>query len=406
MALIGNELVKITGISPAGGPSSVEKQATTQDIANLSSGGTPGGSTTQVQYNNAGAFAGITGATSNGTILTLVAPVLGAASATSINKVAITAPATSATLAIANTKTLTVSNTLTLTGTDTSSVAFGAGGTVAYLTANTFTQTQTITPAADTEALTISGGSVTGSGISSFASIAGTWNTSGIALGVKINITNTASHASSDLLSVGSGGGSYAPVFQVRATGGIQIDNSFILNTLAPDADFGAGLKFGVGAIVVLKREKNVTGNINLSLPSNIPLVLGAGDWTATPSDGLLYAPWASGSNIAGKNLILGSGVATGNAATGSILLKTTTVGSSGTTSQSYTTRLTISTAGVIAAVPVRLPGYTVATLPAGTVGDNAYVTDALAPTFLATVSGGGAIVTPVFYNGSAWVGA
>lgn len=81
-------------------------------------GGTPGGSTTQVQYNNAGAFGGITGATTDGTTLTLVAPVLGAASATSINKVAITAPATAATLTIANNKTLTVNNTLTLTGTD------------------------------------------------------------------------------------------------------------------------------------------------------------------------------------------------------------------------------------------------------------------------------------------------
>lgn len=49
-------------------------------------GGTPGGSTTQVQYNNAGAFGGITGATSNGTALTLVAPVLGTpASATLTN---------------------------------------------------------------------------------------------------------------------------------------------------------------------------------------------------------------------------------------------------------------------------------------------------------------------------------
>ena len=49
-------------------------------------GGSPGGSTTQVQYNNAGAFGGITGATSNGTALTLVAPVLGTpASATLTN---------------------------------------------------------------------------------------------------------------------------------------------------------------------------------------------------------------------------------------------------------------------------------------------------------------------------------
>lgn len=64
---------------------------------------------------------------------TLVTPVLGVAAATSINKVAITAPATSATLTIADGKTLTASNTLTFTGTDGSSVAFGAGGTVAYI---------------------------------------------------------------------------------------------------------------------------------------------------------------------------------------------------------------------------------------------------------------------------------
>ena len=62
----------------------------------------------------------------------LTTPSLGVASATSINKVTITAPATAATLTIADGKTLTVSNTLTFTGTDSSSVAFGTGGTVAY----------------------------------------------------------------------------------------------------------------------------------------------------------------------------------------------------------------------------------------------------------------------------------
>lgn len=66
---------------------------------------------------------------------TLTTPTLGVASATSVNKVAITAPATGSTLTIADGKTLTASNTLTFTGTDASSVAFGAGGTVAY-TAN------------------------------------------------------------------------------------------------------------------------------------------------------------------------------------------------------------------------------------------------------------------------------
>lgn len=63
---------------------------------------------------------------------TLITPVLGIATATTINKVTFTAPATGSTLTIADGKTLTVSNTLTFTGTDTSSVAFGAGGTVLY----------------------------------------------------------------------------------------------------------------------------------------------------------------------------------------------------------------------------------------------------------------------------------
>lgn len=40
-------------------------------------GGSPGGLNTQVQYNNSSSFGGITGATSDGTTLTLVAPVLG-----------------------------------------------------------------------------------------------------------------------------------------------------------------------------------------------------------------------------------------------------------------------------------------------------------------------------------------
>jgi len=77
---------------------------------------------------------------------TFVTPVLGIATATSINKVAITAPATSATLTIANGKTLTASNTLTFTGTDGSSVAFGAGGTVVY-TSNNITALSTFSSA-------------------------------------------------------------------------------------------------------------------------------------------------------------------------------------------------------------------------------------------------------------------
>ena len=46
-------------------------------VVGTATAGAAGGSTTQVQYNNAGVLAGITGATTDGTALTLVAPVLG-----------------------------------------------------------------------------------------------------------------------------------------------------------------------------------------------------------------------------------------------------------------------------------------------------------------------------------------
>lgn len=72
---------------------------------------------------------------------TLTTPALGVASVTSVNKVAITAPATSATLTIADGKTLTASNTLTLTGTDGSTLNVGGGGTLgtaAYTAASAY----------------------------------------------------------------------------------------------------------------------------------------------------------------------------------------------------------------------------------------------------------------------------
>jgi hypothetical protein len=92
----------------------------------------------------------LTGSYPNPTIkasVSLTTPVLGVATATSINKVAITAPATSATLTIADGKTLTVSKILTLTGTDSTVMTFPATSATIARTdaANTFTGVQTMT---------------------------------------------------------------------------------------------------------------------------------------------------------------------------------------------------------------------------------------------------------------------
>lgn len=65
---------------------------------------------------------------------TLVTPVLGVASATTVNKVTFTAPATGSTLTIADGKTLTASNSITLAGTDSTTMTFPTvSSSVGYL---------------------------------------------------------------------------------------------------------------------------------------------------------------------------------------------------------------------------------------------------------------------------------
>lgn len=95
------------------------------------------GTTTRILYDNAGVVGEYT-ISGSGTVVAMATspsfttPTLGVASATTINKVTLTTPATGSTLTVVDGKTLTASNTLTFTGTDGSSVAFGTGGTVLY----------------------------------------------------------------------------------------------------------------------------------------------------------------------------------------------------------------------------------------------------------------------------------
>jgi hypothetical protein len=99
-------------------------------------GGTGTGSAGIGAFNNITGFsaAGSTGTTSTNLVFstspTLTTPVLGVATATSLN--GLTISTTTGTFTLTNGKTLSVSNTLTFTGTDSSSVAFGTGGTVQY----------------------------------------------------------------------------------------------------------------------------------------------------------------------------------------------------------------------------------------------------------------------------------
>lgn len=106
------------------------------------------------------------------------------------------------------------------------------------------------------------------------------------------------------------------------------------------------------------------------------------------------------------------TGIKWATPATGSVtsVSVVTANGVSGTVATATTTPAITLTLGaitpssIVSGGPIRLKGYTVATLPAGTTGDMAYATDLLGPTFLAVAVGGGLLTGPVFYNGSSWV--
>jgi len=53
--------------------------------------------------------------------------------------------------------------------------------------------------------------------------------------------------------------------------------------------------------------------------------------------------------------------------------------------------------------VKIVLSVYTVATLPAGSVGSRSMVNDGLTPVFGSAVVGGGTVTVPVYYTGTAW---
>ena len=79
---------------------------------------------------------------------TLVTPIIGVATATTVNKVTVTAPATGSTLTIADGKTLTANNTLAFSGTDSTTMTYPATSSTVLTTGNTATVTKgfTITP--------------------------------------------------------------------------------------------------------------------------------------------------------------------------------------------------------------------------------------------------------------------
>lgn len=309
------------------------------------------------------------GTTGTGTVVlatspTLVTPTLGAATATSVNKLTLTVPATSATLTIADGKTLTANHSLTLAGTDGTTMTFPSTSATLARTdaAQSFTGLQTL-----------NGGAAVPSGTMALASVA-------------------------------------APTTGIQFISGGSLGNGIGLYTSgALRGVIGNGMECGAGGTYSWNSSGNPTGSPDLILTREAAATLQMGSDAAGVTNQTFKACDRITTDGAGADLTVAAGRNRGASSGGSLIFQTSPPAGAGVTG-TLTTRLTIDTNGIATfAVPPKLPGYTVATLPAtaatGMVtGAMAYVTDATAPTYLAALTGGGAVTCPVFYNGAAWV--
>jgi hypothetical protein len=142
----------------------------------------------------------------------------------------------------------------------------------------------------------------------------------------------------------------------------------------------------------------------NFTITSNDAFV---GTVTSVGGTGTVNGITLTGTVTSSGNLTLGgtlSGVSLTSQVSGTLPIAN---GGTGTTSTTFAS-LTANVSGIL---PVANGGtgtgvaYTVATLPtAGTQGRRAWVTNALTPAFGAAPVGGGAVVIPVFDNGTIWI--
>lgn len=168
------------------------------------------------------------------------------------------------------------------------------------------------------------------------------------------------------------------------------------------------------GDVTVLNNEATITlkttvsGLIKGNGTALLPAISGTDYAPATTGGSILYGNGAGGfSNVTiGTNLSFSAGTLN---ATSSMVYPSAGIPNS--TGSAWDTSYAVTGTGNVVLdnkptikEPIIGTGYTVATLPAGTIGMRTYVTDALAPTFLGILVGGGAIKAPAFYNGTAWV--
>jgi hypothetical protein len=217
---------------------------------------------------------------------------------------------------------------------------------------------------ANTGVFSSTGYSLTGSNATSMIDLAGTWNTTGNPVGIRLNINNTASGTTSQLIDLQTGGSSR---FAVTPAGTMRLGNVagslFIIPNIGgpgrvafSSIDSGnASWLFADATRVTLSSaaslgwspNTNATDSPDTTLNRRAAAHLGLGAASATPVAQTLGGAQGSGTNITGGALNIGTR-GTGTGTGGVINFQSHAAGSSGSTLGTLATVMSISSATLV----------------------------------------------------------
>ena len=218
--------------------------------------------------------------------------------------------------------------------------------------------------------------------------------------GIFLNVTNVASNAASLLMDLQFGGTSRLSVSRV---GLVTAASDVISGTTIRVANDAGRFTLGAASDVMLSRNAAAGlqfGNANVDL--NASIVAQTISFQGALSGGT--------ANQAGKVATIDGSRGKGTGVGGNINMRVTLAGASGTAINPYVDAITLDASAAVPRItaggPVKLKGYTVATLPTGSAGDQALVTDQLTacPALDGTFTGGGVVECKATFANGAWV--